>query len=108
MSFPDYASIEEPLLCYIYLHGGAERQIECGRTYRPLARFFNLTEHDLSVPVSHEDDNLKWNNMVRWARNSLRKKMYLAPSRHGVWKLSESGVFAAQRLIAKHERLRLL
>lgn len=35
MSFPEYADLEKPLLCYIYFHGGSNYRVETGSTYRP-------------------------------------------------------------------------
>lgn len=106
MSFPEYADLEKPLLCYIYFHGGSNYRVETGSTYRPLANYFGLSTSERLQTVSDIDPDLKWNNMVRWARNSLRKHGYLADSPRGVWQLSDAGVMAAQLCASAYSALK--
>lgn len=101
MAFPEYADIEEPLLCFIYLRGGPGHDVAASDSYRPLADYFGLSELERKQPREDRDEPL-WNNMVQWARRKLNDNGYLAASRHGRWKLSDAGIAAAKRCSDKY------
>lgn len=94
---PKYKEIQDPLLAEIQRRGGAARpsaKDDNGLTvYEALAAYFELTDEDLSEKVYEANgaERPKWQNMVRWARNDLRKRGFLDGSTHGVWALSEKG-----------------
>ncbi len=101
MAFPEYADIEEPLLCFIYMRGGRNHEVEASDTYRPLAEYFGLSEYERSRPRDDRDEPL-WNNMVQWARRKINEQGHLAVSRRGRWKLSDSGITVAERAADKY------
>ena len=101
MSLPNYESIEEPLLVLLYRRGGRNYEMRTADTYKPLAKYFKLTFSDMEQTVSPTDPNPRWNNMVRWAREQLRKRGYLGDSPRGVWRLSDDGLLAAGKLDGK-------
>lgn len=92
--FPKYSEIQIPLLRELAKRGGSSEPSERGpqgRTvYAALADYFDLSEtaRDTEIPASGRS---KWKNMVRWARNDLKKKGLLSSPRRGVWKVSEQG-----------------
>lgn len=98
MTFPSYEDIEEPLLCYLLLHGGETYEVKACDTYRPLANFFDLSASERSNVLSDGSGRSRWNNMVQWARRKLNDYGYLSPTSRGVWKLSEVGVAKAQKI----------
>ncbi|WP_420630714.1 protein NO VEIN domain-containing protein [Candidatus Leptofilum sp.] len=95
MAFPKYSEIQIPLLIEIKKRGGSVRpsaQDKQGRTvYKALADYFDLGDIERAILVKEGSHDLKWNNMVRWARNDLRKLNYIDGSKDGVWTLSEQG-----------------
>ncbi|HKJ63286.1 MAG TPA: winged helix-turn-helix domain-containing protein, partial [Hyphomicrobiales bacterium] len=58
--------------------------------YEALARHFQLTRADLDEKIYEQNGapRSKWENMVRWVRNDLKKKGMLVMPSHGVWALS--------------------
>lgn len=106
MTFPAYEDIEEPLLCYIFFHGGHEYQVHARDTYRPLADFFGMSPAQRGEALSDGTGRSRWNNMVQWARRKLNDRGYLADSPRGSWRLSESGISAASRLQHKYSKLK--
>lgn len=104
---PKYKEIQDPLLAEIQRRGGSARPSDKdgnGLTvYEALATYFELTDEDLSEKVfeTNSAERPKWPNMVRWARNDLRKRGLLDGSRHGVWTLSEKGLQLADS--SKHD-----
>ncbi|PEN05041.1 hypothetical protein CRI93_14095 [Longimonas halophila] len=92
--FPKYSEIQIPLLRELSKRGGRSKPSERGphgRTvYEALADYFDLSEEarNTEIPASGRS---KWKNMVRWARNDLKKKGHLNSPRHGVWEISERG-----------------
>lgn len=104
---PKYKEIQDPLLTEIQRRGGSTRPSEKdgnGLTvYEALASYFELTDEDLNEKVYEANgaERPKWPNMVRWARNDLRKRGLLDGSRHGVWALSEKGRLLADS--SKHD-----
>lgn len=95
---PKYKEIQDPLLAEVQRRGGSTRplqQDDNGLTvYEILANYFDLTIEDLEEKVyeTNGKERSKWQNMVRWARNDLRKRGLLDGSIHGVWALSEKGM----------------
>ncbi|MCK9389159.1 MAG: winged helix-turn-helix domain-containing protein, partial [Sulfuritalea sp.] len=92
---PVYNEIYIPLLAEIRSRGGRSKPRDKNRhgqtIYTALAEYFALTQADLNEKVLEEDGTArsKWENMVRWARNDLKKKgLLLAPS-HGVWAVGD-------------------
>jgi restriction endonuclease Mrr len=95
---PSYDDICLPLLAEIHVRGGQSKPRDKNRhgqtIYAALANYFSLTQTDLSRKVLEDDGTArsKWENMVRWARNDLKKKgLLLAPS-HGVWAIGDKGL----------------
>lgn len=99
---PKYKEIQDPLIAEIQRRGGSTRpssQDSSGLTvYDALAVYFNLTEADLNEKVYEKNgiERSKWQNMVRWARNDLKKQDFLDGSQHGIWALSVKGVELAE------------
>jgi restriction endonuclease Mrr len=105
-SFPPYAEIEDPLLCLILFRGGPAHEVRASDTYRPLADFFGLSDSERREVLDDDTGRSKWNNMVQWARRTLKKRGFLAAAAHGVWRLSDKGVMAAQRVQHKYNKLK--
>ena len=99
-AYPCYADIETPLLRYIYEHGGPRHEVHASEAYGPLADHFNLTQEERSRTIYQERgygaDRPVWDNMVRYAKRRLKDNGYLAPSPHGIWRLSGKGVKASK------------
>ena len=95
---PKYKEIQDPLLAEIQRRGGSTRPSQKDgnelTVYEALAAYFELTNEDLNEKVYETSgaERPKWQNMVRWARNDLRKQGMLDGSKHGVWALSEKGM----------------
>ncbi len=89
--FPKYKEIQIPILAELRARGG---QASPSELYPTLARYFSLSKEALEerTPDAKGRSELKWNNMVRWARNDLRKAGYLISPRRGVWEITEAGV----------------
>jgi len=99
--FPDYEALEEPLLRFIYENGGENHEVHSSETYRPLADHFGLSAAERAKPRGDGRDEPLWNNMVQWARRKLKDRGYLARSAHGTWRLSDAGILAAQKILAR-------
>lgn len=96
--FPKYQEIQIPLLYELKKRGGTSRpsdKNEDGKNiYEAIADEFGLTE-DLRSILIYEADGTprsKWENMVRWTRNDLKKKNFLDSPSHGVWKITDLGI----------------
>ncbi|PTQ76260.1 HNH endonuclease [Nitrosomonas oligotropha] len=98
MSFPKQSDINEPLLTYIYEHGGDKYEVYPKDTYRPLAVHFKLSKEDLSVLRGGGKNEPQWHNMVQWARNDLLKGDLLEKGIRGRWRLSQKGIIRAREL----------
>lgn len=100
MPFPSSKEIDEALLLLLYSNGGPNYEMKSSDTYEPLANQFGLSAAERAEERVFPDDRheSKWNNMVQWSRNNLRKTGDLDVSsvEHGVWRLSPSGVARAQ------------
>ena len=108
MSYPVYSQIRDSLLSLIYFRGGSDFRIESSEASQPLAAHFQLTEKETKQPLESDIYRSKWDNMVRWARNDLRKSGYISSdSPRGIWQLSNSGIIAAQRVSLKHRGLQI-
>ncbi len=107
---PTYDEIQLPLLAELERRGGRSRpreRDEHGRTiYDALAHYFGLTATDLDKKIYEEDGTprSKWENMVRWTRNDLRKKGLLIAPSHGVWAVGDKGL---RHLELRRTQLRL-
>jgi restriction endonuclease Mrr len=104
--FPQYEKIEEPLLLLLYINGGQHYAVHARDTYEPLAEYFRLSPRARAMSRAEYFGDGKtelraWDNMVQWARRKLKDNGYLAPSPHGVWKLSMAGVFEAERALKR-------
>lgn len=94
---PSYDDICLPLLAELSLREGRSRPRDerNGQTiYTALANYFALTPTDLSEKVYEENGTprSKWENMVRWARNDLKKRNILIAPSHGVWAIGDAGL----------------
>jgi len=95
---PSYDDIRLPLLAELHRRGGSTRPRDKNNSdqtiYTALAHYFRLTQVNLNEKVYEEDGTArsKWENMVRWARNDLKKQGYLIAPSHGIWAISESGL----------------
>ena len=94
---PKYKEIQDPLLAELARRGGSSRpsaKDALGRSvYEALADHFDLPA-DARNEVIYESNGTprsKWENMVRWARNDLKKAGLLNSPQHGVWAVSSSG-----------------
>ncbi|HDR9251444.1 winged helix-turn-helix domain-containing protein [Burkholderia vietnamiensis] len=93
--------IESALLKHIYDAGGS---VKSSATYMPLGVAFGLSPEEMKQTLDevqgHGGSASKWENMVRWARNSLAEQGYLLrpnpKSPRGTWELTETGKLAAQ------------
>ena len=94
---PSYDEIKIPLLAELQKRGGQSRpgdKDECGHTiYSALAIYFALSDKDLAEKVYEENGTArsKWENMIRWVRNDLKKQKLLVAPSHGIWAISASG-----------------
>lgn len=92
--FPKYDEIQVPLLRELARRGGQSGPSDIGPNgkdvYEVLADHFELSEEARDAAIS-ESGRSKWKNMVRWARNDLKKAGYLDAPRRGVWAVSEKG-----------------
>lgn len=95
--FPKYQEIQLPLLSELTRRGGKAKPSdvdESGTTiYEALANYFNLTQkaRDTKIYEATETERSKWENMVRWARNDLRKMDYLSAIERGIWAITIKG-----------------
>jgi hypothetical protein len=111
--FPDPRKIEDALCVAIYVVGRMNNHsVNCSDIYAPLADFFSLSTLSRSLLRSDyyeqdQDSGLAWDNVVQWARKTLKDDGYLATSPHGVWKLSEGGIKKAIRLLPRFEEQRI-
>ena len=95
--FPKYQEIQIPLLAEIKSRGGqtrpSERNQEGKNIYEALADVFNLPVELRSIQIyeANGTPRSKWENMVRWARNDLKKQGYLEAPSHGIWQITNTG-----------------
>jgi len=104
-AFPSQQRIADALLVYIRTNGGRDAMVSCDETYGPLADLFGLSPQlrRLTRSEYYENDThsgLAWPNLVQWGRRQLKDQGCLAPSAHGTWRLSESGMHAADRHVS--------
>lgn len=111
MRLPSGRRVQEPLLLFIYYHGGTDYQIHARDSYEPVADFLNLSPEERTI-TRHDrnpDDNKTesdWHNRVQFARRDLVNLGYFDNSTdRGIWKLSKDGISAAQRLIKNNSDL---
>lgn len=107
MDFPDYQEMDEPLLCFIYFHGGPDYAVRPRDTYEPLAEFFGLTQEDKRSPRPDGYSGVHWKNHAQWARQRLINHGFLDGSTRGIWRLLPAGVNLASRVAAGYAALRL-
>lgn len=88
MTIPRQAAIELPLLEEIGSAGGSLRPIDA---YDALVHYFpELTNADLRLQNPSQTDN-KWQNLVRWTRQTLVLKGEVDGSMRGVWRITRRG-----------------
>lgn len=94
--YPSEKEIAKALLRHIYDHGGAAYEVTAGSTYDPLAEHFGLSREERQRTRDEEFGDGKVqaakNIKVQWARNTLKKRGYLASSRRAYWRLSDKAV----------------
>lgn len=109
--FPTYKDIRAPLLAEIFMRGGKcsprSKNEHNLNIYESLADFFALTanERNAKIPPSKpgQKSENKWENMVRWARNDLRKLKWIGGEERGIWDLTDDGVMEAERIIEEEQ-----
>lgn len=95
--FPKYREVQEPLLNELIRRGGSARPSDrdsLGRTiYDALADAFSLSDEDRSELIYERNGTprSKWENIVRWVRNDLKKKGIIDGSQQGIWTVSPQG-----------------
>lgn len=87
MAIPLAKDIEIPLLHLIHGLGGETYPSD---TYDSLGDYFRLSEKERRELVPRGTD-FKFQNRVRWARNSLCNKGFLGRSARGIWKITLAG-----------------
>lgn len=92
MPIPDYDSLDDGLLWFLYRHGGRDHTLRPRHVYDPLADLFGLTEQERVQPVPGNQAEPLWRNRVRWARQHLATKSFLDPQLRGLWRLTPRGV----------------
>jgi restriction endonuclease Mrr len=108
---PSGRRVHDPLLLFIYFHGGEDYQIHADDSYEPLADLFGLspqerkmTRHDRN-PDDYRTES-DWHNRLQFARRDLVNYGYLDNTvKRGIWKLSKSGISYAQRIINNDQDL---
>jgi len=94
MTIPKRKNIEIPLLHLIHSVGGS---IKPSYAYKPLAKFFKLSEKD-QCELSPSGISKKWESRVHWTRLILINKGFLDGSVRGTWKITEKGKKELTRL----------
>ncbi len=90
-NYPPETQIATALAQLLLENGGKMRS---SNTYGPLADEFDLPE-ELRTRLM-DDGRRKWDNVVQWARNDLRKAGWLKKSGQGIWELNELGLEQAK------------
>lgn len=107
--FPTYKDIRTPLLAEILVRGGVcsprDEDLSGRNVYDKLADYFGLTlldrEATTAPPQPNQKPENKWENMVRWARNDLKKLGLLGGSVRGIWDLTIDGQNQAEQIISE-------
>lgn len=94
--FPKYKEIQVPLLVELIRRGGqaepSENDAKGKTVYEALADYFELSQQARNEMIGKEGmREPKWKNMVRWARNDLKKLGRLSSPSRGVWSITEAG-----------------
>lgn len=106
---PSTGEIEVPLLLELYVRGGAARPSDRDSSghdvYESLARYFKLSHADLQERVYETDGTprSKWENNVRSARESLRKKRLITNTARGIWALSSEARRTIEDKLSQHK-----
>ena len=93
--FPSYLEVREPLLAELARRGGRAKPSDedaSGRTiYTALADHFDLSNEARNFQIYEKNgaERSKWQNIVRWVRNDLKKAGLLSAPAFGVWELTE-------------------
>ena len=107
MPFPDYESLADALLCFIYLNGGSRYEVRADSTYEPLADHFSLSQEERTRPRPDGYPGRDWHNHVQWARRRLINNGLAEEKRiRGLWELSAQGALRARSSVNKYEDLR--
>ncbi len=93
--FPKYRDIELPLLRELSRRGGSAEPTDQdghGRTvYASLADMFGLSKAQREERTDDGEGRVFWERMVRWARQKLLDKGFLASNQRGIWELTPEG-----------------
>lgn len=103
---PKYSEIGIELLNEIHLRGGKAKPSDKNKNgdniYESIAKTLNLSEEDYQLEIYESGSpRSKWENMVRWSRNDLRKTGHLISPMRGVWEITQSGYDLIQSSISK-------
>jgi hypothetical protein len=96
MSYPEYASLADALLSYIYRCGGSTFQCHAREIYEPLADLFCPTRAEREAPRPDGYSGRYWENLVQWTRQRLINEGYAESRGHGIWGLTQRGVTRAR------------
>lgn len=94
--FPKYREVERPLLFELVRRGGEAApgdEDERGRSvYAALADEFDLSAEERDERTTGDGEGrVRWEKMVRWARQKLVDDGLLASPRRGVWQVTTAG-----------------
>lgn len=99
MAIPNQASIQLPLLLEVERAGGNVRPRD---VYQRLEKHFpDLTEADKLIRRPRAPRAFVWENLVNWARNSLREQGHMGAEQWGVWQITPEGGTNLRSLIAQ-------
>jgi hypothetical protein len=98
MSYPEYETLADALLIYIFQHGGNTYECNASDTYEPLADIFGLSHTERTAPRADGHSGRQWENLVQWTRQRLINDGYAESRSWGVWGLTSRGVSRARSL----------
>lgn len=90
--YPKYKDIQIPLLLEIRNRGGSTKPSaldDSGKSvYEKVADYFGLSEELRRRTLNETDNRSKWENIIQWVRNDLRKLGFIDNSQKGIWSLT--------------------
>lgn len=94
--YPKQSEIQAPLLAELAKRGGSARPSDlngAGRSvYDALVDYFNLsTEARERVIMERGRPRSKWNNVVRWTKEGMKRDGLVVAPKRGLWELTDLG-----------------